>query len=126
MKIIQKQPNPSGAYPAQQSWNKPTPPDGYAIIPDTLDMADFYEYNGFVILAIEGDTVTGYTPNVEAWEEWKASLPEPTPPEPTHEERITELETINAELEDAMCEMDAANEERFAAIEDALCEMDMG
>lgn len=45
---------------------------------------------------------------------------------PTAEERIAELETINAELEDAMCEMDAATEERLAAIEDALCEMDMG
>jgi len=45
---------------------------------------------------------------------------------PTAEERIAELEAINAELEDAMCEMDAATEERFAAIEDALCEMDMG
>jgi len=70
---------------------------------------------------------------------------------PTAEERIAELEATNAELEDAMCEMDsanqeeiaalnetvsaledavcemdAANEERMAAIEDALCEMDMG
>ena len=45
---------------------------------------------------------------------------------PTAEERIAELEAVNAELEDAMCEMDAANEERMAAIEDALCEMDMG
>ena len=45
---------------------------------------------------------------------------------PTAEERIAELKTINAELEDALCEMDAVNEERMAAIEDALCEMDMG
>ena len=51
---------------------------------------------------------------------------EPVEPETTAEERIAELEAINAELEDALCEMDAANEERFAAIEDALCEMDMG
>lgn len=29
-------------------------------------------------------------------------------------------------LEDALCEIDEANEERLAAIEDALCEMDMG
>lgn len=29
-------------------------------------------------------------------------------------------------LEDALCEIDEANEERIAAIEDALCEMDMG
>ena len=29
-----------------------------------------------------------------------------------------------AALEDALCEQDAANEERLAAIEDALCELD--
>lgn len=29
-----------------------------------------------------------------------------------------------AEAEDAMCEQDAANEERLAAIETALCELD--
>lgn len=84
--IIQKNPNPSGAYPAPQTWSGSTPPDGYAIIPATVDMADFYAYNGFVILAIEGDTVTGYTPNTEAWEEWKANLPDPTEEEPTEEE----------------------------------------
>lgn len=151
MNIIRKKANPSGAYPAPQSWNKSAPPNGYAIIPDTVDMADFYAYNGFATFTIEGDTVTGYTPNVEAWEEWKASLPEPQPEPPTTEERIAELEATNAELEDAMCEMDAANqaeitelrenvsaledavcemdalnEKRIAAVEDALCEMDMG
>ena len=51
-------------------------------------------------------------------------------PEPerkaTTEERVTDLEQATSALEDAMCEMDAANEERMAAIEDALCEMDMG
>ena len=79
-----------------------------------------------------------------------AALPVPEY-KPTAEERIADLEAINAELEDAMCEMDAsnqediaalnetvsaledavcemdaANEERMAAIEDALCEIDMG
>ncbi len=29
-----------------------------------------------------------------------------------------------AEMEDALCEQDAANEERLAAIETALCELD--
>lgn len=29
-----------------------------------------------------------------------------------------------AELENALCEQDAVNEERFATIEDALCELD--
>ena len=50
-------------------------------------------------------------------------IPEPAP---STEERVTELEAATAALEDAVCEMDAANEERIAAIEDALCEMDMG
>lgn len=45
---------------------------------------------------------------------------------PTADERIAALKATNAALEDALCEMDAANEERMAAIEDALCEMDMG
>ena len=90
--IIQKQPNPSGAYPALQSWDSPTPPDGYAIVQDAVDLSTFYEYNGFVMLTIETidgvDTVTAYEPNVEAWEAWKASLPEPEPEvdEPTADE----------------------------------------
>ena len=179
MEIIRKEPNPSGAYSTPQNWDSNGIPEGYAVIAATVDMADFYAYNGFVTLTIEQvertrqvskieiedgkpvtkfvdepytiDTVTAYTPNVETWKEWKASLPEPKEPEPTTEERIAELEATNAELEDAMCEMDAsnqaeieelqettsaledaicemdaANEERMAAIEDALCEMDMG
>lgn len=34
-------------------------------------------------------------------------------------------ELYRAIMEDALCEIDEANEERIAAIEDALCEMDM-
>lgn len=45
---------------------------------------------------------------------------------PTTEERVSDLEDTTSALEDAICEMDAANEERMAAIEDALCEIDMG
>lgn len=100
MNIIRKESNPGSAYPAPQSWSGATPPTGYAIIPDSVDMADFYAYNGFVILTIEGDTVTGYTPNVEAWEKWKASLPAPEPePEaaPSAEERLAALEEQLAE-----------------------------
>lgn len=90
MKIIRQAPNPSGAYPSPQSWSSPIIPEGMALWPDTLDTADFYEYNGFVTLTIEQvdgvDTVTACTPNIEAWEAWKASLPEPgdsEQPEPT-------------------------------------------
>jgi hypothetical protein len=40
--------------------------------------------------------------------------------------QIEELQSMTALLEDALCEIDAANEERIAVIEDALCEMDKG
>ena len=33
------------------------------------------------------------TPNTDAWEAWKASLPPETPPLPTTEERIAALES---------------------------------
>ena len=237
--IIQKHPNTSGAYPAPQSWNSSVPPDGYAVIPDTIDLSDFYAYNGFVTLAIEAieytrqveqivtvektrqvekvrvvektrevevtvpvektrtvektrevietyfneetgeeeskiveevyyedetyfedethtetetyyedeiyyedetyyedeihlvdevytiDTVTSYTPNIEAWEEWKASQPEPEPvvPEPTTEERVTALEEQLAMTDETaiyLFEAQAAQEEVNNAQDEAL------
>ena len=154
MKIINKTACSIGSYPSPQSWDYPTPPEGYAIVPDTVDLTEFYAFNGFVTLTIEqtvvglyptvnedgeevnepiyADTMTAYTPNVEAWEVWKATLHEPEEPAPTPEERIAELEAANVALEDAMCEMDLANQEQIAklqatntALEDALCEMDL-
>lgn len=43
---------------------------------------------------------------------------------PTVKERLRTLEESNAALEDALCEMDAANSEAIAVIENALCELD--
>lgn len=88
-------PNPSGAYPAPQS--NPAP----GLIPLTEEQAaTVLQYNGFVTITseeevIEDDftrTVYTVTPNTEAWEEWKASLPEETAPPPTQEERLAALE----------------------------------
>lgn len=66
-----------------QSWSTETPPEGYALWPDTLDTADYFAHNGFVKLTIETvndiPTVTSYEPDLEAWENWKSSLPEPEP-----------------------------------------------
>ena len=126
MKIIQKNPNPSGAYPSPNCWSKDTPPNGYAIIADTVNLADFYAYNGFVTLTIAGDTVTAYTPNVEAWEAWKASLPEPTAPEPTTEERIAALEAQVAQADETaieLFEMQMAQEEVNMEQDNALIEI---
>ena len=179
MNIIQKIANVSGAYPALQNWDSITPPNGYASIADTVDMADFYAYNGFVTLTIEAiehtrtvdkvvtvektreveeitidengeevtvintetyyedeiqtveeiytvDTVTTYAPNVEAWEAWKASLPDPVEPEPTTEERLAALEEQVAQADETaieLYEMQLMQDEINAAQDDALIEI---
>ena len=92
MNIIFKEPYENGGYSNMQTWDNLPIPETHALWPDTLDTADYYAYNGFVVLSIETidgvDTVTAYEPNVEAWEAWKASLPEPEPEvdEPTADE----------------------------------------
>ena len=78
-------------------------PDGNVAVADNVDFTEFYAHNGFVTLTIENvdgtDIVTAYIPDVEAWEAWKASLPEPSEPEPTNDEKIANLEaTLNALL----------------------------
>lgn len=87
MIYINKNPNPSGAYPNAK--NQPFP-DCIAL--NEEQAAVFLEYNGFVIVTTEGDTVT-VEPNTEAWEAWKTSLPEvdPVEPEPTTEEILNAL-----------------------------------
>lgn len=58
-------------------------------------------------------TVTAMTPGI-------VPEPAPEPPAPpTTEERLSAIE-------DALCEMDAANAASIAALEDALCEIDAG
>ena len=42
----------------------------------------------------------------------------------TIEERVLSLEGDTSMLEDALCEIDAANSAAIAAVEDALCELD--
>lgn len=87
-------PNPSGSYPAPQS--NPAP----GLIPLTDEQAAMVtQYNGFVTITseeevIEDDftrTVYTVTPNTEAWEEWKASLPPEPEPEPTDTEVLNTL-----------------------------------
>ena len=97
MIIIEKLANENGGYSNMQSWDNLPIPETHTVWPDNLDDTNFYAYNGFVILTIEQvndvDTVTSYVPNVEAWEAWKASLPDPQPVvvEPTAEEMLNAL-----------------------------------
>lgn len=99
MKYIRSTPNPSGAYPSPQS----TPFLG--AIPLTDEQAQtVVDYNGYVTITSSEETIvddftrTVYevTPNTEAWEAWKESLPPEPEPEPSVEERVTNLETAIA------------------------------
>ena len=81
------------------------------------------EKHGVSLYKYEGGDVIRRTLEEIAEDIASLVIPEPVP---STEERVTELEAATAALEDAVCEMDAANEERIAAIEDALCKMDMG
>ena len=91
MKYIRATPNPSGAYPAPQS----NPFPGAVALTDE-QVATLIQYNGFVSITGEGESVT-VGPNTEAWEEWKASLPtSPEPePEPTTDEILNVLLGVN-------------------------------
>lgn len=100
-------------------------PDGWAIIPDGMETENFpfgevtaKKVNGVMTVTVwvageipasdddEGDENVGYIPT------------------PTLRGRVAALEESTAALEDALCEMDAANAQAIAAIEDALCELD--
>lgn len=58
-----------------QSWDAPWLLEGYAFLPEELDTTVFYQYNGCVDLTIENNVVTAITPNMTAWEAWKATQP---------------------------------------------------
>ena len=95
MNIIPITPNPDGSYRQIQSgWPAGTPvPSTHAVWPDELDTTDFYAVSGFGTLTVEDQTVTAFTPNEEAYEEWKTEHPETTTTQPTQEERLAALES---------------------------------
>lgn len=99
MHILSRKLSENGGYSVIQTWPGDVPPEGYVIVPDTLDTSVFYEFLGFVDLTIEGDTVIAMTGNQAALDAYKASLPEPTPPPPTTEERIAALEAASDRLD---------------------------
>ncbi len=95
MLYIRPTPNESGAYPAPQSTSFPG-----ALILTGEQAARLVAYNGFVTLTVEDGDVTTVTPNTEAWEAWKSSLPAQAEPEPTAEDLTLDL---LAEHEERLC-----------------------
>lgn len=88
MIYLTPRPNPSGAYPAPQS--NPFPD----AIPLTDEQAQMVvDYNGFVTITSQEEiivdeftrTVYFVTPDLEAWEAWKATLPPEPGPAPAPE-----------------------------------------
>lgn len=77
-----------------QSWEDDAPiPEGYAIWADGLEMDTYLQYMGFIILEIVDGVVVSYTPDIEAYNEYIASLP----PEP--EPEVNDDDLANAILE---------------------------
>ena len=99
--------NQNGYYPPIQTWSQAVVPNGYAVIPDYVDTSVFYEYNGFVNLEIVNNIVNDMTANVEAWENWKASLPEVTekPVKPSQLDIIEAQVTYTAMMTDTLLEV---------------------
>ena len=79
MYIISATPSAAGQYPAIQQTNRAEPPEGFLWWPDSLEQQTFLQYEGFVILDIQRNTVASYQPNEAAYETWKASQPAPEP-----------------------------------------------
>lgn len=119
MQILQKAPLENGGYSVIQTWTGDVPPEGYVIVPDTLDTSVFYEFLGFVDLTIDGDTVTAMTGNQAALDAYKASLPEPVDPPPTTEERVAALEAENKLLKEQV----SAQADQAEFYEDCIAEM---
>ena len=79
LKILLTSTRENESYAQPQDWDAENLPDGYAWLPDDLDLTEFFQYKGFVTLTIEDDVVTSITPNQEAYDAWMAEHPEPDP-----------------------------------------------
>ena len=141
MFIIRKELNGNGSCQPPIQYPSTEVPCGYAIIEDSVNMADFYKYNGFidpVFTDIDGQEVmVSYTPNVVAWESWKSSIPEPEPkraPLPTTRERVDALEEQIAQADETAIalyesqleqeEINKSQDETIAAQNDIIAAQD--
>ena len=79
MRIIRIETNEIGFRPAIQNWDENTPPVGYAVVPDTIDISIFNDSRGFVDIVVEDGIVTAIAVNKEAYEAYLATLPQPDP-----------------------------------------------
>ena len=112
MNIIQKQPNPSGAYPPIQSWSGANTPDGYYQVADGVELS----CGGFGTLTVEDGIVTAFTPNAAAWEAWQAEHPESEP----QLDDMTAVQLAVAELAETQANDQTANELALAELAEMI------
>lgn len=91
MKIIKMEANPSGSYPSPQDWSGAEIPEGFAGVPEDMDLSGFYAAKGFVLPAFEDGVMTGYEVNQAALNAWNTEHPEPDPVEAAKETKLAEL-----------------------------------
>ena len=112
MNIIQKQPNPDGAYPPILAWNESTPPDTHYQVADGVELS----CGGFGVLTVEDGIVTDFTGDTEAWERWQTEHPAPEPPI----DDITALQLAVAELAETQAADQTANELALAELAEMI------
>ena len=112
MNIIQKQPNPSGAYPSIQSWSGAMPPETHYQVAHGVELS----HGGFGTLTVEDGIVTAFTPDAEAWERWQTEHPAPEPPI----DDITALQLAVAELAETQAADQTANELALAELAEMI------
>lgn len=112
MNIIQKQPNPSGAYPPIQSWAGTVPPETHYQVAHGVELS----HGGFGTLTVEDGIVTAFTPDVAAWERWQTEHPAPEPPI----DDITALQLAVAELAETQAADQTANELALAELAEMI------
>lgn len=100
MQMIQENPNPGGDYPPIQTMDAQAVPEGCIMISETVDTSVYYRCSGFVTLSLLDGVVVGMSPNLEAWEAWRASLP--PEPDPMEDLRTAKLEELSAACGEAI------------------------
>ena len=73
MFVLKNAPSPAGQYPAILHTTSATVPEGSVWWPDSLEQETFLQYEGFVILEVQRNTVASYQPNQPAFEAWQAA-----------------------------------------------------
>lgn len=99
--------NTSLQYPCIQSWDESWEFFDYlAVWPPELNTEEYFAYNGFVHINVEEidgvRTVVSYTPDVNAWNEWKENHTGEPAPDFSLEDRVIALETGAAEMSEAL------------------------